>query len=216
MLRDKAVDLLKNRLAQRTGTAINQQIIDEMVFVQENILEGDATLPWFTISTEQTLSTISGDEAVALPTDYLSDWEYDGIYMLELDAVTRKAMVKEDWNRIVDQVTGDGRPYYYDIVGDNILLRQKPDAIYTMYWRYHQKQTDLTGAYGDASNVENNWLKHASDWLIAETGIIIARQYLQSEKMVQLFGIQAAIAKKRVMDKNVMLEENLKQRFMEG
>jgi len=215
MLREAAVDLILNRLGQRNNANTKQHIINEMVQVQETTLEGDATLPWFCLSTEQTMSTVSGDEAVAVPTDFLQEWEMDGLYMLETDGVTKKAMVKEDWNRIRDQITGDGQPYYYDLPGEEFLFRKKPDAVYTIYWRYYQKQTDLSGTYG-TNNIENNWLKYASDWLIAETALIIAGQYLQSEKMVGQFNAQAQIAKQRVMNKNTAMQEVLKQRFMEG
>lgn len=215
MLRDAAVDILMARLGQRKDATTKQSIINEMTQVQENILEGDATLFWFLLTTEQTLFTISGNEAVAIPTDFLQDWEIAGLSVLEDDG-SKTVMKKEDWNVIVDQVIGDGRPYYYDIVGEEILFRLKPDAVYTLYWRYYQRQTDLTGAYGGVGNIENGWLKYASDLFIGEVGLVIAGQYLQSKTMVGQFKAQADLARARLIKKNTQMEEVMKQRFMEG
>jgi len=215
MLRDAAVDILLGRLGNRKSDTLKQAIIDEMVFAQENLLEGGVDLPWFLLSENATNSTQVNEERFPLPLDFLLEWEDGGLY-LQNDDGTETLLYREDWDVIKSQASlvGAGKPTYYDIVGLYYLLRKVPDAVYAIKQRYYQKGVSLAGAYGDAANIENVWLKDASDWLIAETGILVATQRLQSDKMAQMFFLQATAAKKRVMYKNIALQESNKTRQM--
>lgn len=214
MLRDAAVDLLMNRLGQRKGTGLKDQIIAEMVAAQET-LEGNPTPMWFLLTEKSDAVTAAGDERVKLPTDFLLEWEEGGLYYVDSDG-DEVLFVREDWDVIKYKIVGSGQPEYYDIAGDYFLLRKTPDGIYTLKMRYYANQTSLAGSYGDAANVENSWLKHASDLLIAETGIVIADQYLQSATMTKRFEVQAARAQDRLIRKDTVMRETNKQRFMEG
>ena len=215
MIRDKAVDLLLGRLGNRNSGVLKQAVIDEMVFVQESILEGATELPWFLMSEKASETTVPSEERFSLPTDFLLEWEDGGLYIQNADG-TETMLFREDWDIIKSQsdLIGEGKPTYYDIIGDYYLLRKTPDAVYTVEQRYYQRATSLAGIYGDAANIENKWLKHASDWLIAETGVIVASERLQSEKMAGRFEKQALKAQKRVMDKNTAIQESNKQRQM--
>lgn len=215
MLRDAAVDLLMGRLGKRTSAITQQDIINEMVFAQGTILEGNPTLYWFLLSEDSYASTTADDERLALPDDFLQEWEYGALYYIDDDG-NQAEFVRDDYDVIKKRVIGTGRPEYYDIAGDYFFLRKIPDDAYTIWMRYYQKQADISGTYGDGNNIENGWLKWASDLLIAETGIIIAQQYLQSDTMVKLFIGQKQVAEKRLIDKNTAMQETNKQRFMEG
>ena len=213
MLRDAAVDILMNRLGQRTNTSLRDQIIAEMVMVQETVLEGNPTPLWFMLTEKSDAQTEAGDERVKLPPDFVQEWEEGGLYYLDNDG-EEQDFVRGDWDVIKKKITGSGRPEYYDLAGEYILLRKIPDDIYTIKMRYYGAQDDLSGSYGDANNIENNWLKYASDWFLAEVGIIIANQYLQSEKMVQMFIKQATEAKDRLIRKDTAMKESNKIREM--
>ena len=217
MLRDAAVDLLMNRLGQRTGTTLKDQIIGEMVFVQENLLEGNATQFWFTVQDSVGLVTAADTETVALPTDFMQEWEEGALYITET-AGTKKEVKKADWDSIAihTSLLSTGLPEFYSIDTTNISLRKIPDIVYTLDMKYHAKQASLAGVTGDAANVENGWLEHASDWLIGETGTIIASQYLQSETMVKVFAAQAKMALDRLIKKNTAWEEANKTRMMDA
>lgn len=217
MIRDKAVDLLMGRLGQRTSTVLQQAIIDEMVFAQEVVLEGRSELPWFLLSESATEGTIPNEERVPIPADFLIEWEEGGLYLQESDG-TETLMEREDWDvlKAEPRLEGTGKPTFYDLAGDYYLLRKIPDAVYTLKMRYYQKDASLTGAYGDTSNIENVWLAQASDWLIAETGVIIASQRLQSEKMANMFMKQSDLARKRVMNKHTARIESNKNRIMDA
>lgn len=222
MLRDAAVDLLMARLGKRRDTTLKDSIIGEMVFVQETLLEGNATLLWFLLSSTTTVVTVADDESITLPSDFLQEWESGGLYIQNTDG-TEKELIRDDWdiikseaNVVGSNLSGTAKPTHYDLAGDSILLRAIPDAVYSIKFRFYARQTSLTGVYGDAANIENNWLKHASDWLIAETGVIIAGQYLQSSKMVGVFQTQAQTALDRLIKKNTAFEESNKTRRMDA
>jgi hypothetical protein len=216
MTRDEAVDLLMGRLARRTSTVTQQDVINEMVFVQEFILEEDPTPLWFLLTERATAQTTADEERLPVPADFLLEWEEGALY-IEKDDGSVVAMVRDDWDRIKERVTGTGQPEYYDIAGEYFVMRKVPDKAYTMHMRYYAKQASLAGTYGDVgSAVENDWLKYAADLLIAETGVIISNQYLQSPTMVEMFMTQGAKAKDRLIRKDTIMKETNKQRFMEG
>lgn len=217
MIRDTAVDLLMGRLGKRVHTPTQQDIINEMVFVQETILEGDPTMFWFLLTESATTTTTVDEERVPLPTDFLMEWEEGAVY-ITTDAGDIVEMRKDDWDRIKDRITGSGQPEYYAIGGDYFFLRKIPDKEYTITMRYYAQQASLAGTYGETGggNIENNWLKWAADWLMAETGVIISKQYLQSDTMVELFAAQATRAKARLVAKDTAIKETNIQRFMEG
>ncbi len=217
MIRDTAVDLLMGRLGKRNSTITQQDIINEMVYVQETVLEGDATLMWFLLTESAQTTTTADEERVPLPSDFLMEWEEGAVY-ITTDAGDIVEMRKDDWDRIKDRITGSGQPEYYAIGGDYFFLRKIPDKAYTITMRYYAQQASLAGTYGETGggNIENTWLKHAADWLMAETGIIIARQYLQSKEMLELFVGQRQEAKARLIAKDTAIKETNIQRFMEG
>lgn len=218
MLRDSAIDLLMGRLGQRRDDSSNTMknlILKEMVFVQENILEGNGELPWFLLSEKAEAVTVKGEERVALPADFLLEYE-DSALVRVLGNGNEKVLIRDDWDLIKYKVLGEGAPTHYDIVGEYYLLRPVPDDVYTLRMRYYQRDASLDGTYGDSNNIENKWLKYASDWLIAETGVIIAAQQLQSTEMASMFAQQAHAAKRRVLSKSVLMAETSKNRVLGG
>lgn len=217
MIRDLAVDILMGRLGNRTSTTLQQAVIDEMVFVQENLLEGRAELPWFLLTNTVSVSTVTDTVSLALPTGFLMEWEEGEIYLQNSDG-SETALIKEDWDILKTETTldGTGKPTHYDIAGDNYLFRKTPDAVYELQQRYYKEALSLAGIYGDAANIENAWLKEASDWLIAETGVVVASQRLQSDKMANMFMKQSDLAMKRIMTKHIARIESNKVRQMDA
>lgn len=217
MLRDAAVNLLMARLGQRTDASLKDQIIAEMSFAQEQILEANATQFWFQYAEDVSLVTVASTETVALPTDFLIEYEDGGLYVV--DTTGKEHLIdREDWDTIRTHVSlsGEGQPTHYDLLGDNIHLRKIPDNVYSLKLQYFAKQADISGVLGDGNNIENGWLKHAADLLMAETGTIIAGQYIQSESMIQLFGAQKQVALDRLIKKDTAWKESNKLRKMEG
>lgn len=215
MIRDTAVDLLMKRLGNRKDTALRDIIISEMVFVQEDLLEQDPTLPWFLVSEVSNATTLADEERVELPGDFLQEFEDGALYVID-DAGDEQEVYRDDWDRIKGLVKGKGIPRYYDILGNYIVLRKIPDKQYTLKMRYYKKGLSLAGTYGGSGNIENLWLKHTGALLIAETGVVIAETHLQSAKMSTLFKQQADIARNLLVRKNTAMAESNKSRGMEG
>lgn len=216
MLRDKAVDTILRRLKTRTGTtALKDNIVKEMAIAQEVILEGNAELPWFLVA-QTSVALAAGSNTSSFPATLLEVWEDGGLY-LTISGEDKRLNV-EDWDVIRSQVNveTEGTPTQASYMGENFLWGPTPDDAYTVSFYGYLKEASLDGVYGDAANVENGWLKHAADWLMAETGAVVAAQLLGDVKAAGDFVAQAGRAKKRVMDKNVYMQELLKQRFMEG
>ena len=217
MIRDTAVDILMGRLGSRNSTVLRQSIIDEMVFVQENVLEGRPELPWFLLTDTVSINTVADTVSVATPTGFLMEWEEGELFLQETDG-SETALIKDDWDLLKSEtlLDGTGKPTHYDLAGDNFLFRKTPDAVYEIQQRYYKSALSLAGVYGDAANIENAWLKDASDWIIAETGVVVSSQRLQSDKMAQMFMKQSDLAMKRVMTKHVARIESNKIRKMDA
>jgi hypothetical protein len=217
MLRDAAVDLLMRRLGKRTYAPLKDVIISEMSFAQEEILEQSETLPWFLITEQATVSTVIGEERVVLPDDFLQEWDDGALYIIDTSG-GRVELVRDDWDTIKHtyNTLAQDKPRFYDLVGENYLVRPIPNAVYALEMRYYAKGVSLAGVYGDVNNVENLWLKWAGALLIAHTGFLVASEYLQSDKLAAKFIAQIQGADARLMAMNTAMEETNKQRFMEG
>jgi len=217
MLRDAAVDILMRRLGKRNDATLRDIIIEDMSFVQTEILEQSETLLWFLITENSNAATIVGEERVVVPPDFLQEWDDGALYILD-GAGQTKELIREDWDVIKHNLptTAQEKPRYYDLVGENFLVRPIPDAVYQLRMRYYAKAASLAGVYGDVNNIENLWLKWAGALLIAHTGYLVASEHLQSDKLAAKFLPQIQGADARLMAKNTAMEETNKQRFMEG
>ena len=217
MLRDAAVDLIMKRLGNRNNATLRNDIINEMAYVQEQLLEATYPLPWFLIQKDDTLVTVADTETVALPAGFLDMWEDGGLAYVDSDGEICK-LVREDYDIIRKKAQGNatGAPEYYDIVGANIYFQRIPNDAYNLELWMYQRDTLITGEYGDASNLENSWLREAADWLMGEVGMIIAGQQLVGDKVYPFFEKQAARGREQLLRRITAREENSKERFMEG
>lgn len=215
MLRDAVVDLIMKRLGNNNDLTLRNDIINEMVQVQDAILEGDPISPWFLLTEESDAQTTVGEERVGLPADFLMPWEYGFLfrYDVELDDPYIE-MQREDWDLIKEALNYSDTPTHYDISGEYIFMRPISDEIYPLRMRYIARGVSLVGVYG-TNNIENSWLKYASDWFIGEVGAVIAEQYLQvTSQKVDVFKAQATRGRERVRIKNVAMEESNKRRVI--
>ena len=213
MLRDAAVDLIMSRLGKRSDSALRVDVISEMTFVQDVLLEGGIFLPWFLLSESATTTTTADDERVQLPSAFLGEWEEGALYRVP-DTGNDIQLIKDDYEALKGRYTGTGAPTHYDLAGDYFYLKPTQDAAYTIKMRYYQRATSLAGTYGDATNIENLWLKWASDVFIGEVGVIIAGQVLQMPKAVLQFTKQAQSGWARLRIKDTSVRETNKERSM--
>ena len=210
MDRDSAISLLKIRLKRVADTNIDTTIVTVLQHVQETILEENEWLPWFLLSEFLTITTTANEERIAVPTDvnftgnnFLNEYENGALWRIDasLDA-GRKLLVKDDYDSLYRRYkTSTGKPSHYSLDGDYFRLFPTPDDAYTLKMRCYLKDTRLD------SNVENNWLKYAADWLMAETGFIIARDVLRDKVAEANMTTDIGRAKDRLLKKDIARKE---------
>lgn len=201
MTRDEARNIVALRCGRRTD--LDATIDAEMAFVQDTILEGDQVLrPWFLLFDDTTLATVIDQETVSLPSTFIEEFEGEPLRWLDtsIDVSTGDqwvGLVKEDYRIIKARFPGKSNtPQSYAIINDKIYLRPTPSAVQSLRFIYFKKDAALT------SNIQNNWLKHAADLVIAETGYIVASKHIQNMALAGEFEKDRAIAKKRLYERN--------------
>lgn len=167
MTRDEAVAEVAFRLGRRTE--LNDDILRNMV-LQQQILEGSATLPWFLLTSMESLATVSGTEEVAVPDDFLREPEEESaLWIYDASADDDEQWVeipKAQYDEIKIAFSGSGQPERYALVGSYFRLRPIPDDVYALRMIYYAKGTVLSSQEDDLTNV---WLTNAPELLIAKT-----------------------------------------------
>jgi len=102
-----------------------------------------------------------------------------------------------------------GIPLAYAVVGGYAHLAPVPDAAYTLKSQFYLRQAVLTTAYGvgDGPTFENNWMLHASAWLMAELGEVLAKYYVRDTEAAALFHGDAQLARSTCYTDTVARQE---------
>lgn len=166
MLRDAARARIQNTLAFRTDK--EAEIVNALQDAQV-ILEQGAELPWFLKTEVSSISTVSGEERIPIPNDFLREDEDDSLWFFEVgtggDDDTWIALAKEDVEFLRKKYPGSAdTPIAYSLDEKYFRIFPTPDSIYTLKMVYYRRDTDLT------SNIENDWLKYFPYLLIGEAG----------------------------------------------
>ncbi len=204
MTRDEAVSLIKGRLGRNSLTALDAIIVSEMQFVQATILEGGAVTPWFLEDETDSLVTVAGSRDVAMPSDFIKEREEGAFWRFGTagDDTTLVELYKGDTVEQLPAVSSTSSvPTQYAMFGTGVKLAPVPNEAYSLRLYYYSTATVLS------SDVENAWLKYAPDWLIAETGYIIANEHLQSDKMAAKFLAQIQAARRRIIQRDTAIRE---------
>lgn len=194
MLFEEAVDRLAKRLGQR------QDLVDDIRFEMQqaqNIqLERDHMNPWFLLSEDTTAWCDLGDDRMRIPPDFLAEYEESALTLLNEDG-SIVPLRKELLECLIHKFgPTQSKPIFYALAGNYFHLYPIPSQQWEIRFKYYATAAELT------DGEENVWLKYASDWLIAETGVVMAAQYLINSEMASIFQQQAQIARKRVWQEN--------------
>lgn len=172
--RDEIVEIIQERLGQRSGTALETQILREIKAAQRRV-ESRPFLPWFLLTsvglhiwTSPSVTTIPG---------YIRDRdEGDSIYVQNSD-LTYTALVKDDYDHLMDNpdlngltVRGRGKPQFYSRVGRNLYMFPYPDVAYWFTIHYFKQDDELS-----AGTPTNLWTTYAPEVIINEAGYMVAR-----------------------------------------
>lgn len=177
MTRDEAVALIQEQLGFRSDLSTN--IITNLKFAQQTLEKGP-TKPWFLISEDSFADLTSGEQRLALPTDFLQETDQAVLRYVPDDAETiadEIDLVKDDYDTLrknyevkasSDADSATGAPEAYALLGDYFRIFPTPDDDYRVRMIYYASDTVLS------SNVENDWLKHVPLLLIGKAGKQIA------------------------------------------
>lgn len=169
MTRDQAVAQMQMILGFRSDKA--SELRTQLMYAQQN-LESQEFLPWFLRSEVAYTTTTIDESRLALPDDFIREDEDEALFLYDADAEEDEqwtALEKADTDtlRSVYQST-TGAPEAYSITPDYFRIMPIADEEYTIKLVYYAKDTVLS------NDVENKWLKHASDWLMGAAGQPIA------------------------------------------
>lgn len=180
MLRDAVVSLIKGRLARWNDTVLTNHIITELQMAQIRA-EQKATLPWFLLTESSYTTTTAGEERIEVPADFLREAEEDALWLEDAEGTWRE-LRKGDYSSLRPRYPESGKPVTYALVGNYFRLFPVPDSAgYTAHMIYYAKDATLE------TNVENKWLSHAPEILIADAGHIIASRYVRNDSAAMEF-----------------------------
>lgn len=186
--RTEAVKRINDAIGFRPdGHALEPKIILRLQEAQRDLEKGK-TLPKFLIVEDQTLSLLAGGHSVAKPARFLREDDETRIRFFPPNSTIPRFLARRLY---IDAVEANLRS-----TGDPVLINQPPgppsiyvmrqsiidfittsDRAYTLYWNYYQKDDLLT------TDIENLWLREASDWLIGEAGLRIAKSLGNQQAM---------------------------------
>ncbi len=166
-------DIARARIQQTLGFRSDKET--EIVAALQDaqvMLERGATLPWFLLSEVASISTSDGEERVAIPTDFLREWEDDPLWYFKAgtggDADTWTELAKDDLALLRSRYSGEGTPVAYALDVRYFRIFPTPDDTYTLKMMYFKKDAILT------TNIENQWLEFFPYLVIGEAGILLS------------------------------------------
>lgn len=190
MNKSKVIDLIKSRLGNRTDTGIDAMINQELDAAQYELERFGVFTPWFLLGETASYTTTIDEPRVPIPTDMLQEYEegalfYDGWPLIKHDP---------DYLAMRFQGAMSGPPSAYALVNDYFVLYPAPDAAYTLSMKYYRVDTVPSDVALDG---QNKWLKNAADWLMAKTGLAVAR-FIKDAEAQTLFAEDEDKASKRI------------------
>lgn len=194
MLRDAATTLILQRLGNKSASEYLAIVESEILLAQET-LEGDATLPSFFLVGGYLVPVITpGSNIVAIPAEFLLEVEDQPMQVLDVASQKYIDLDKDDLQALANFYADaePAQPEAYAIVGVNFHVFPTPDIAYTLRLLAAQKAALLS------TNIENTWLKYASDLLIAQTAYMVASKHLQDFDLATAMVADLKVAKDRL------------------
>jgi hypothetical protein len=178
MLRADAVRRINDGIGFRPdGHSLEDKIVLRLQEAQRDLEKGK-TIPPFLLQEDQTLSLLANTNSVALPTGFIRIDDDNLPHYFSTDLPSPRYL--KPFRQYVDAVgyisqvrrfniqTDALAPSVFVIRKGTIDFVSKADKSYSLLWNYYKAGALLT------SNIENEWLAEASEWLIGEAGYRIA------------------------------------------
>lgn len=197
----QALDLLMFRMGRNNNAELRAAAASEMQLAQQ-VLEGGPIKPWFlfTDHTCDAFRTAPDIERVRMPVGFLGmDEDLGAILYFHDEQLSGPDPWRElDMKRLRDMRrdfvgAASGVPEKFDFVSNFAYFRPVPNAIYNLR---------VFGAFVDAipgdTDLTNQWLIYAPDWLIAATGIQVAIKHVKDFELANEFRQDEQVARGRV------------------
>jgi hypothetical protein len=186
MLRDEAIAAIKLVMANRSSALIDTWLKQNGTGfdLAQTTLEMAPEKPWFLLSEDSFASTTSGEERLALPSDFLSEDEDAVLRYVPTDTTKEEIQLKKypyDDLKATYKRADTGEPEAYAKYGNYFRIFPLPNAAYQIRMVYYKKGTRL------ANNVENEWLKWAPMLFMGSAGLIIAQGPVRDAKAAEIF-----------------------------
>lgn len=167
MTRNEAVSLVQQNLGFKN--ALSSTIITNMQ-AQQQQLELSPTKPWFLLSENSFTNTTVGVRRVALPSDFLDEYEEGCLHYDRQDSTEPECLSKDTYERLAYAYRNErtGEPKAYSLDGNYFNIFPLPDGVYKIQMKYYKKGASLT------TNIENEWLKHIPLLLVGKVGLVVA------------------------------------------
>lgn len=156
-------------------------------------LELEPELPWFLLSEEAEANTAIGDDRLAVPTDFLREYEYGALWLKESDG-TLTALPKYEMDVLVRELRGSGKPRAYALTGKYFRLFPTPDQQYTVRMVYYKRSAAL-----NADTDTNEWLTEVPWLVVAGAARVVAEQYLRDGPLADRLQAEYQRARMRLM-----------------
>lgn len=166
-------------------------------------LEMGKTFPKFLLQQLQPLTLVINTDTVALPTRFLRvDDSVKPFYVKAGSTSPTYIPIVRDYYdaRIYYAATVDTSPKVMVIRKADVHFINQADANYTIYWNYYKGAELLT------TDIENEWLLNAPEWLIGEAGWRMAMD-ARDKDAVTIFDTMRRTARAAVFGEVVASEE---------
>jgi hypothetical protein len=227
MTRDQAIKLILMRCGMRQNDkALQEACVVEMQLAQQTKCERAGFKPWFLLSENSTTITMPGENRVPVPKDFLQEYEEGALRIRawDEDREEEPGYTVPPWQPLrkfdeddSEDVYGTvaNRPLRYSIVNGYFVITPAPDYTYMLRMRYYKAAPLITEPYGEEGSVTSNvWLQQAPDWLIGETGLVIAGSYIKDDATAAKFADQAKTARDAIYVEHCAREEANRTRSM--
>lgn len=214
MTPDDLVTTIKGRMLNNTDASLDALIIKEANIVQKYLGQGDF-LPWFlfvdTLPANILLKSVATSEFADIPCDFirLAEEFSKVMFVQEPESGNWLPMDQDDYSLLQTKYMATGIPRHFDMLGTTLYLRNVPDQVYNLRMLYYKEDEAI-----EAGSSENLWMQFASDWILAEVGIIMSTQYVSLPKISEIFIKQAIRAKARVSTDTIARKEAGTMRMM--
>lgn len=173
MLRSEAIERINEGLGfRKSGNTLEQHIILRLQEAQRD-LERGKTLPRFLLQEDQTLTLTAATHSSAKPTGFLRESDENRLHYFVLGSDKPIFLARRYYiDAVIAQLVHDDElpraPSVYVIRNSTIDFITTADITYTLRWDYYKAAELLT------TDIENEWLANAPEWLIGEAGYRIA------------------------------------------